>query len=242
MHIDRRQFVAAFGSTLAAAGSASWLPAQTGAGKPYGSGHFGEWIEDEFGLPAFRYICDQIHDPKAVTAVSPGILSPTDHVHQVGNDRLIAIVSNYGHVQVRQDEGAPKFLNAYSPERNQFGGGIGYLTDGMETLSTFYTGSAHTFDRIFGVGYFRKKVASANYSIDQAIVAPFGDDPIPCCSLRLPSPTTVPHARTCAGSSIGDATPINSPSALSSNSSAAEAARWSSGASSPTVSRTTFAY
>jgi hypothetical protein len=178
MHIDRRQFVAAFGSTLAAAGSASWLPAQTGAGKPYGSGHFGEWIEDEFGLPAFRYICDQIHDPKAVTAVSPGILSPTDHVHQVGNDRLIAIVSNYGHVQVRQDEGAPKFLNAYSPERNQFGGGIGYLTDGMETLSTFYTGSAHTFDRIFGVGYFRKKVASANYSIDQAIVAPFGDDPV----------------------------------------------------------------
>jgi hypothetical protein len=28
------------------------------------------------------------------------------------------------------------------------------------------------------VGYFRKKVASGNYSIDQAIVAPFGDDPV----------------------------------------------------------------
>jgi len=171
--------VAAFGSTLAAAGSSSWLAAQAGPGqKPYGSGSFGEWIEDEFGLPAFRYTCDQTHDPRAVTQVGPGILSSTDHVHQVGNDRLLAIVSNYGHVQVRQDEGAPKFLNAYSPERSQFGGGIGYLTDGTETLSTFYTGGAPSFDRVFGVGYFRKKVASGNYSIDQAIVAPFGDDPV----------------------------------------------------------------
>jgi hypothetical protein len=169
--IDRREFVAALAS--------SWLPVKAAPSpKPYGSGSFGEWIEDEFGLPAFRYTCDQTRDPKAITQVGPGILSSTDHVHQVGNDRLIAIVSNYGHVQVRQDEGAPKFLNEYSPERSQFGGGIGYLTDGTETLSTFYTGGAPSFDRVFGVGYFRKKVASGNYSIDQAIVAPFGDDPV----------------------------------------------------------------
>jgi hypothetical protein len=133
MPIDRRQFLAASASALAAAQAS---PHQ----KPYGSGSFGEWIEDEFGLPAFRYTCDQVHDPKAVTQVGPGILSSTDHVHQVGNDRLVAIVSNYGYVQVRQDEGAPKFLNSYSPERSQFGGGIGYLTDGTETLSTFYSG------------------------------------------------------------------------------------------------------
>jgi hypothetical protein len=62
MPINRRQFVAACGTSLAAARS------QTSPGrKPYGSGHFGEWIEDEFGLPAFRYTCDQLHDPKAVT-------------------------------------------------------------------------------------------------------------------------------------------------------------------------------
>ena len=39
-------------------------------------------------------------------------------------------------------------------------------------------GGGQSFDRVFGVGYFRKKVASASYSIDQAIVAPFGDDPV----------------------------------------------------------------
>ena len=177
MPIDRRQFVAAFGSTLAAAGS--WRAAHASpTSKPYGSGSFGEWIEDQFGLPAFRYTCDQVHDPRAVTQVNPGILSPTEHVHQVGNDRLVAIVSNYGPVQVRQDEGAPKYLNAWSPARSQFGGGIGYLTDGTETLSTYYPGGARSFERIFGAGYFRKKVAGERYSIDQVIVAPFGDDPV----------------------------------------------------------------
>src|SRR5208337_1601224 len=98
---------------------------QNAEGRAYGSGHFGEWIEDELGLPAFQYTCDQTTDPKAVTEVYPGVLSATEHVHQVGNDRLIALVSNYGHVRVRQDEGGPKLLNDYAPEMCQFGGGIG---------------------------------------------------------------------------------------------------------------------
>jgi len=38
--------------------------------KEFGSGYFGEWIEDEFGLPAYRYTCDQINDPKAITPMS----------------------------------------------------------------------------------------------------------------------------------------------------------------------------
>lgn len=146
--------------------------------KPYGSGYFGEWMTDEFGLPAFHYTCDQIHDPKAITATDPIFRSTTDQTHQVGNDRLVAAVSNYGYVQVRQDEGSPKFLNDYAPERSQFGGGIGYLTDGKIVLSTFYLGNSKTFDRIFGAGYLRKKVAGADYSIDQVIFAPFGDDPV----------------------------------------------------------------
>ena len=84
--------------------------------KAYGSGYFGEWITDQFGLPAYRYSCDQINDPKAVSPVHKEWRSPTDHTHQVGNDRLVAAVSNYGYVQVRQDEGSPKFLNDYCPE------------------------------------------------------------------------------------------------------------------------------
>lgn len=152
--------------------------AAAGSRKAYGSGYFGEWIQDEFGLPAFHYTCDQVHDPKAVTEVNPGMLSPTEHIHQVGNDRLVAIVSNYGHVRVRQDEGAPKFLNDYAPDRGCFAGGFGYLSDGKSTLSTLYPGTGKSFDRVFGIGYFRKKVSGGDYGLDQVIFAPFGDDPV----------------------------------------------------------------
>ncbi len=187
MPVDRRQFLTR--ATLAAAGAKfvpeAWTLASQNSSstagvtkqKAYGSGYFGEWIEDECGLPAFHYTCDQIHDPKAVTEVNPGILSSTEHIHQVGNDRLVAVVSNYGHVRVRQDEGAPKFLNDHDPAQGFFGGGFGYLTDGKTMLSTFYPGNATNFDRIFGIGYFRKQVASKEYAVDQIIFAPFGDDP-----------------------------------------------------------------
>jgi hypothetical protein len=151
----------------------------------YGSGYFGKWIEDEFGLPAFRYTCDQIRDPKAMTSVGPGILAPNEHIHQVGNDRVVAIASNFGHVQVRQDEGAPKFLNAHVPERHQYGGGFGYLISGAETLSTYYSGDAQSFDRIFGIGYFRKRVRGRHAEVDQVICAPFGDDPVLLSSVTI---------------------------------------------------------
>lgn len=188
MAIDRRQFLG--GLALAASGfnlpakllAENGLSSTGGRGasgaKAYGSGYFGEWVQDKFGLPAFHYTCDQITDPKAVTPVNPGVLSSTEHIHQVGNDRIVAIASNYGHVRVRQDEGAPKFLNDHAPDRGCFGGGIGYLTDGKVSLSTYYTGKAERFDRIFGIGYFRKTVAGNGYGIDQVIHAPFGDDPV----------------------------------------------------------------
>ena len=193
MPVDRRQFLASSAKAVAAAkllpellGFAQANPsAASNPQKPYGSGYFGAWIEDEFGLPAFHYTCDQARDPKAVTEVNSGILSPTEHIHQVGNDRIIAIASNYGQVRVRQDEGAPKFLNDYAPDRSAFAGGFGYLTDGKSALSTFYPGGARTFDRIFGIGYFRKKLASDDYSVDQVIFAPFGDDPVLISQVKI---------------------------------------------------------
>jgi hypothetical protein len=177
MPIDRREMLAVLGSSFAFAPGLGGQTPPPGA-KPFGSGYFGEWMEDEFGLPAFRYTCDQTTDPKARTAVTPGILAPTEHVHQVGNGRVVAIASNFGHVQVRQDEGSPKFLNGWSPERSQFSGGFGYLTDGRETLTTFYRGGEPAFERIFGMGYFRKRVRSGSYLADQVIATPLGDDPV----------------------------------------------------------------
>ena len=146
--------------------------------KSYGSGYFGEWITDEFGLPAYRYTCDQINDPKAVSPSHEIWRAKTEHLHEVGNDRLVGVASNYGYIQVRQDEGSPKFLNDHDPKNGVFAGGFGYLTDGNSSLSTYYSGIAKSFERIFGLGYLRKIVKNNGLSADQVIFAPFGDDPL----------------------------------------------------------------
>jgi hypothetical protein len=142
-------------------------------------------ITDQFGLPAYRYTCNQVTDPKAVSPVHKQWRGPTDHTHQVGNDRVIAAVSNYGYVQVRQDEGSPKFLNDYFPEHSRFGGGIGFLTDANEVLGTFYPGHSESFARIMGEGYFRKTVSGRQYAVDPVIFAPFGDDPVLISSVTV---------------------------------------------------------
>ncbi|MHA1266870.1 MAG: GH36-type glycosyl hydrolase domain-containing protein [Candidatus Helarchaeota archaeon] len=148
------------------------------AKKAFGSGYFGEWIVDSYGLPAYRYTCDQINDEKAKTPVNEMWRKSTEHLHEVGNDRLVAVVSNYGHVLVRQDEGAPKFLNDHNPAQGSYAGGFGYLTDGTVLLSSYYPGNCEKFERIFGMGYYRKTISGAGLEADQLIFAPFGDDPL----------------------------------------------------------------
>ena len=160
--------------------------------KAFGSGHFGEWIEDEFGLPAYHYTCDHINDPKAITYLNENLRSNREHLHQVGNDRLVGVASNFGYIQVRQDEGCPKFLNDYDPEHNQFGGGIGYLVDGENILSTFYSGNEESFERIFGIGYFRKIVKARDLLVDQIIYAPYGDDPLLISQVTISNNTEQP--------------------------------------------------
>ena len=147
-------------------------------GDAYGSGHFGHWETDVHGLPVYRYTCNQLRDPLAVLPVDKEWQSPTDHIHQLGNDRVVALASNYGYIQVRQDEGSPKFLNDYSPEHARYGGGIGFLAEDKNLiLSTYYNGTPD-FERVFGMGYLQKRVASQHYTVDQVLFAPYGDDPV----------------------------------------------------------------
>jgi len=148
--------------------------------KEYGSGYFGKWITDAHGLPAYKYTCNQLKDGKAKTVTNEKWRNSTEHLHQVGNDRVVGVASNFGHVQLRQDEGAPKFLNDYNPEEKQYGGGLGYLISGDQLLSTYYGGDveARNFERVFGIGYYQKKVSNADFKVEQVIFAPYGDDPL----------------------------------------------------------------
>jgi hypothetical protein len=160
--------------------------------KEFGSGYFGDWIEDEFGMPGYLYTCDQINDPKAITPMNEKWRSNREHLHQVGNDRLVAVASNYGHIQVRQDEGSPKYLNEFNPEQGRYAGGFGYLTDGSNRLSTYYPGNADSFERIFGIGYIRKKVIGHGYNVNQIIFAPFGDDPVLISQIKITNNRDIP--------------------------------------------------
>ena len=146
--------------------------------KPFGSGYFGEWVTDENGLPAYRYDCDQLKDPAAISPTNTVWRKENDHTFQFGNNRIVCVASNFGTVQVRQDEGSPKFLGDIDPEKNCYGGGLGWLTDGDAVLSTYYDGKADSFERLFGAGYMRKTVKKGGLTADQLIFTPYGDDPV----------------------------------------------------------------
>lgn len=77
-----------------------------------GSGSFGRWILDEAGLPAYEYQMDQYSDPRAAYPNTEG-LDRRDHWHQVGNQRVTAMASNDGTVQVYLCDRGGVFLNRF---------------------------------------------------------------------------------------------------------------------------------
>lgn len=140
------------------------------------SGHFGEWINDKYNMPAYVYTCNQLNDKKSIFPTNTMWKKRNDHYHQVGNDRVVGFASNYGYFQVRQDEGGPKFLNDFDPKNNQFAGGFGYLNDEAgRIISTYYSENNLNMGRIFGIGYFEKEIEDLDYNVKQTIYAPFGD-------------------------------------------------------------------
>jgi hypothetical protein len=98
--------------------------AAQGVGDPHtfepteeGSGVFGRWIVDAAGLPAYQYEMDQYVDPRAGYPNTEN-LDRRDHWHQVGNQRMTALASNDGTVEVYMGDRGGVFLNhfdAYQP-------------------------------------------------------------------------------------------------------------------------------
>ena len=88
------------------------LAVARGPGAGRHGGRYGNWSRDGLGLPVYRYTCDQTRDPHAATPASaaPGVRGSAEHTFQLGNDRIVAVASNYGRLRIRQDEGSPKFL------------------------------------------------------------------------------------------------------------------------------------
>ncbi len=77
-----------------------------------GSGNFGRWVVDEAGLPAYQYEMNQYNDPRAGFPNTEN-LDRRDHWHQVGNERVTAMASNDGTVQVYLGDRGGVFLNRF---------------------------------------------------------------------------------------------------------------------------------
>jgi hypothetical protein len=62
-----------------------------------GSGAFGKWRVDPFGLASYRYALDELTDPRAPQSELAG---SRDAWHQLGNDHIVANTYNHGYVQL----------------------------------------------------------------------------------------------------------------------------------------------
>ena len=142
-----------------------------------GSGHFGAWVVDDFGLPAFRYEVDERSDPRAQ---QPELAGGTEAQHQVGNDHIVAAAFNHGYTQLWSQDRLSQWANLYQPDSRHYAGGYGYLNVDGTVWSTLYLDrqTDTTFERTFGVGYFRKVIDTGGVTVQQTVYAPFGDDPL----------------------------------------------------------------
>src|SRR5437763_752566 len=188
------RITAAVAAALMAAGTVALPTARAGSsssGSSYGSGIFGTWRTDQFGLPAYRYTLDQQHDPRAG---QPEVSGRTDAWHQVGNDFHHAFASNDGYTQLWSQARSYQWANMYDPANDHFAGGFGYLRDTSGTLSTLWLDrpANATTERDFGVGYFHHRTETNRSDVDEYVYAPFGSDSVLLHDVTITNRTSSP--------------------------------------------------
>ncbi len=180
----RRSLIpAALVAALALAASAEAKPPPLSAESPapapkskVGSGSFGHWQVDRFGLPIYRYTLDQNNDPRGTLPE----VGRNDNWSQLGNDAIVANAYNHGYTQLWSQARVAQWANRYDAGARQFGGGFGYLrlADG-EVANTLYGDRApdSRYRRWFGTGYARKSLVHGPVRIEESTTTPWGDDP-----------------------------------------------------------------
>ncbi|HUC03973.1 MAG TPA: hypothetical protein VL961_01155 [Acidimicrobiales bacterium] len=155
----------------------------------YGSGHFGTWATDQWGLPVYDYTDDEMTDPDARQSEVDG---STAAQHQVGNDDIKGLAFNDGDTELWSQELEPQWANLYDPAHRHYGGGYGYLDVDGHVTSTLYLDHQpdELFARQFGVGYYRKAIVFDGVGAAETTYAPFGSDPVLLDDITLTNTTT----------------------------------------------------
>lgn len=155
----------------------------------FGSGAFGAWTIDKNWLPAYEYTMRH-DDPHAIW--DPKTLPVTNlHWHHLGNDRVNANAYNLGMVKLFCGESGAVWLNDYEPEKNEHSGGFGWLVDGDTVLidRDEYVPPGAAWERVFGTGYYLKRLSSPGLEIERRVFAPVGDHPALISEVRIVNPT-----------------------------------------------------
>ena len=143
----------------------------------YGSGSFGTWGADGFGLPDYTYT---LNEETASQAAQPELAGNRAAWHQVANDRIKADAFNHGYVQVWSQDNLYQWLNYYQASSDHFSGGYGYVDLNGHSWSTLYLDRqpGETVRRIFGVGYAQTSITIPGLAIKAVVYAPYGNDPV----------------------------------------------------------------
>jgi hypothetical protein len=143
----------------------------------YGSGDYGRWTVDQWGLPAYDYSINELKDP---IAKQPELSGSNDAWSQIGNDHVVADAFNHGYVQLWSQDRLYQWMNYYDASQRHYAGGFGYIRAGGKVVSTLYDDrpqGAET-ERRFGSGYYAKATRIPGLSEKDTVYAPFGNDAV----------------------------------------------------------------
>lgn len=146
-----------------------------------GSGSFGRWTLDALGLPAYDYRIDQNRDARAAYPNTEQ-RDRREHWHAFGNDRVNAIFTNDGYVQLFTQERGATWLNLFDEEAQGFGGGFSYLFDPEAPTEEATWSTAYRYRpagsrtrRRFGTGYAESELVYRGIRVLRRVFAPAGD-------------------------------------------------------------------
>src|SRR5262245_24522899 len=170
----RAAFAALLAVVVTSCGGSGGSEGRLGPGdfdNSFGGSSLGTWIDDEIGLPAFRY--------DGCTGV-PCASEPADAFHQLGNGHVTAIAHSDGHVELFTAKTFYRVANRYDEAGRNYGGGFGWVRDGDEIWSTLYEDRPPdaSYERVFGMGYVKKTVEHGGLLVEQYVSSPQGSDEV----------------------------------------------------------------
>ena len=171
----------------------------------YGSGDFGRWTVDRWGLPAYDYAIDEQANP---IAKQPELSGSVDAWSQIGNDHVVADAFNHGYVQLWSQDRLYQWMNYYDASNRHYAGGYGYLNIGGKVISTLYDDrpAGASTDRLFGVGYYAKRTGVVG-SRRRTTRSTRRSATTRCCCTTSRSRTPPPRRARARTSSTGTSTP-----------------------------------